>query len=342
MNAVAMKQSQLLSFLNAKVGSDAPPVWVWGPPGVGKSGLIRSFAADYCGEENLYDLRACLLESVDLRGLPKLTETEAVWVPPSFLPKGNKPSVLFADELAQAPVPVQNGFLQLALDRRIGEYNLPKDCIFIAASNRLEDRAGAQRTTSALNSRFCHVDLAVSNEDWLNWAAVAGVSPEVRSFVMFKPSILHSFDAAKGERAFPSPRSWEFASKLLPCIPSEDMALVILAGVLGASAAGEFLGYRRVYSALPSIEEILFNSHDVPKKPDVIYAVIGAATEYLRTHVEKKVDKAVCQLFNRLQPEYGVAGYKQALAIRPELVHTTKGTPEAREFFSKNRLMLQG
>lgn len=340
MNSIGLKQTQLLSFLNSTTDNQkAPPVWLWGPPGTGKSRLIWSYAKE--NDLDVVDLRACLLESVDVRGLPRFSGDTVQWVPPGFMPREGR-GVLFLDELAQAPIPVQNALLQLALDRKIGEYTLPEGWRVVAASNRLEDRAGANRTTSALNSRFCHVDLLVSSDDWLTWAATTGLNSEVRSFIMFKPTILHSFDAGKGERAFPSPRSWEFVSNLISSIPSDDMALAILGGVVGQGAAGEFLGYRRVYASLPNIEQVLFEKCDVPKKPDIVYALLGAATEYLRTHEEKRVDKAVCQLFNRLNPEYAVAGYKQAVAIRPELVHPTKGPTEAREFFTKNRHMLQG
>src|SRR5205807_8790447 len=115
------------------------PVYLWGRPGVGKSSLVRQAAAVL--GLGLVDVRATLLDPVDLRGLPRLVGDAAVWCPPAFLPKTGE-GVLFLDELAQAPPLVQAACLQLVLDRRVGEYELPSGWAVVAASNRAEARAG--------------------------------------------------------------------------------------------------------------------------------------------------------------------------------------------------------
>ena len=48
------------------------PVYLWGSPGSGKSSLVRQ-AADHL-KLKLIDVRATLLDPVDLRGLPKITK----------------------------------------------------------------------------------------------------------------------------------------------------------------------------------------------------------------------------------------------------------------------------
>src|SRR4029079_8083765 len=114
--------------------------------------------------------------------------------------------VLFLDELAQAPPLVQAACLQLTLDRRVGEHELPAGWSVIAASNRAEDRAGTHRLISPLLNRFVHLDLEVSNEDWQAWAVASGIAPEVRAFLRYRPALLFRFDPAVQERAFPTPR----------------------------------------------------------------------------------------------------------------------------------------
>jgi MoxR-like ATPase len=109
------------------------PIYLWGLPGVGKSSLIHQAAQQ--ASLDLLDLRAVLLDPVDLRGLPRIHNDLALWCPLAFLPKDGA-GVLFLDELAQAPPLVQAACLQLTLDRRLGEYVLPDGWSVVAASNR--------------------------------------------------------------------------------------------------------------------------------------------------------------------------------------------------------------
>src|SRR5262245_54438669 len=177
-----MRPSDLSQALSSLIPSNRP-VYLWGGPGIGKSSLIRQ-AADALGLD-LVDVRATLLDPVDLRGLPRLTDDTAVWCPPAFLPRSGS-GVLFLDELAQSPPLVQAACLQLVLDRRVGEYELPVGWSVVAASNRSEDRAGAHRLISPLLNRFVHLDLDVSADDWQAWAVKANISPEVRAFLRLR------------------------------------------------------------------------------------------------------------------------------------------------------------
>ena len=192
------------------------PLFIWGAPGVGKSSVVHQ-AADALSF-SLIDIRATLLDPVDLRGLPSVAKGKTTWCPPDFLPTKGK-GVLFLDELAQAAPAVQVALLQLTLDRRLGEYELPDGWSVVAASNRAEDRAGMHRLVSPLLNRFVHLDLDADAEAWQDWAAGAGVAPEVRAFLRFRPALLFQFDPAANPRAFATPRSWSYASDVMAAAP---------------------------------------------------------------------------------------------------------------------------
>ena len=66
-----------------------------------------------------------------------------------------------------------------------------------------------------LASRFVHLEIRVDAEDWLVWGAANGIAPEVLFFITYEPDLLHVFDPKSTERAFPTPRTWEFASNIV-------------------------------------------------------------------------------------------------------------------------------
>lgn len=337
-----MKASALASTLRS-CGS-VMPIWIEGPPGIGKSRIVHQWAKEVGG---LIDLRACLLESVDIRGLPRIGKDSAEWIPPDFLPREGKDSptgVLFLDELGQAPIPTQNALLQLSLDRTVGtHYKLPPGWIIVAASNRLEDRAGVNRTTSALNARFMHLSLQVDTDDWLAWAVQNDVNWEIRSYIQFRPNMLHKFDGKSDEKSHPNPRSWEFVSKIMAANPDPKAELDIFSGIVGRGAASEFQAHRKIYTKLPNIEDLLFKNAPVPTEPSIKYAIIGGAVDYLKTKAvgkdKKKVTEAVCAFMPKLGVEFAVAAYKQVTAV-DNTIFLEAGP--ARDFMVKHRALFIG
>ncbi len=292
------------------------PVYLWGSPGVGKSAVVRQ-AADTL-RLKLIDVRATLLDPVDLRGLPKVTKDRAEWCPPAFLPRSGD-GVLFLDELAQAPPMVQAACLQLVLDRRIGEYELPAGWSVVAASNRQEDRAGTHRLITPLLNRFVHLDLDVSLEDWQSWAVVNPVAPEVRAFLQYRPALLSQFEPVTNPRAFPTPRSWSFVSDVLAHTPAELLHRVA-AGCVGDGPAAEFVGFLQLYRELPDLDVVLQHPETapVPREPAIVYALVGALVE--KCKCDRTPVNSVIRYVLRFPDEFTLLALRDILAVKPKLV----------------------
>jgi ATPase family associated with various cellular activities (AAA) len=325
---VFVRPSEVTQALAALIPTRRP-IYVWGPPGAGKSSLVKQ-AADALGLA-LIDLRATLLDPVDLRGLPRLDGNVAVWLPPAFLPTTGS-GVLFLDELAQAAPLVQGACLQLTLDRRVGEYELPDGWTVVAASNRAEDRAGTHRLITPLLNRFVHLDLHVSAEDWQAWAAAHQVAPEVRAFLQYRPGLLAHYDPAANSRAFPTPRSWQFVSDVLGRTPAELLHPVV-GGCVGDGPAVEFLGFLRLYRELPELDSVLGNpdAAPVPREPAVLYALVGALVERCRQAQAPLASFVRYAL--RLPDEFTVLALRDALAVNPKLA----GLPAVQTWIAQAR-----
>jgi MoxR-like ATPase len=315
------------------------PIYLWGPPGVGKSSLIRQ-AAEAEGLQ-VCDLRAVLLDPVDLRGLPSINgDQRAHWCPPAFLPHGTDTNgVLFLDELAQAPPLVQAACLQLTLDRRVGEYVLPDGWTVVAASNRAEDRAGAHRLISPLLNRFVHLDLDASHDDWQAWALTFGIRPEVCAFLRFRPELLFQFDASRNQRAFPTPRSWQFVSEVVAATPAE-LLHAVAAGCVGEGPAAEFCAFVHVFQQLPNVDEVLANPAgcNVPTDPAVLYALSGAIVQRCRGADDTTLGAAVTYA-GRMPAEFGVLTVRDVASVNPKVLNV----PQCGEWLRNHRdLFLSG
>jgi hypothetical protein len=228
--------------------------------------------------------------------------------------------VFFLDEVGQAPIAMQQVCGQIALERRCGDYVLPEGWYVVAASNRLEDRAGTLRAPTNVLRRFTHLDVEVDHADWQAWAANAGIAPEVRSFLSYRPAHLFQFEPAHSERAFPTPASWEAVSDLLRVTPPE-LLLPVIAGTVGQGAAVEFVAFVEIRSKLPDPAQVLAApaTAPVPREPAVLYALAGALAEHCR-HAELPTLRAFVHYAGRMPEEFGVLAMRDAVAANPKVI----------------------
>ena len=313
-----MKSSKIKAALTCLL-SIPQPVFLWGPPGIGKSQIVRQTATSLNLE--LVDIRAVLLDPVDLRGLPKISQDGlSHWCAPAFLPTEGS-GVLFLDELNAAPPLVQAACYQLVLDRKLGEYRLPDNWAVVAAGNREQDRAVSHRMPSALANRFVHIDFEVDTDQWLEWAKEYGISRQVRAFIRFRPSLLHDFDPKRETRAFPSPRSWEFVSRLLESNPEPAMIYELVTGAVGKAAAAEFSGFLDLWNQLPSPSDIISDPDGipVPENPAVLFAL----SEMMGAAMTLDNICLVMSWVRRLPPEFSVLLMREAVLKTPKIVETS-------------------
>ncbi len=263
-----------LEFLSAREGSHTP-VMLWGPPGVGKSQIVSQVASRH--DAPVIDIRLSQMEPSDLRGIPFRVENRVEWATPSMLPdeqRHGKFGILFLDEITSCPPSVSAAAYQLILDRRLGEYRVPEGWAIFAAGNRQGDRGITYAMPSPLANRFSHFEVEANLDDWAAWAYSNGIDDRLIGFLRFRPELLFDFDPS--HQAFPSPRSWEFASRALSKF-GNDLLLPALQGCVGPAAGLELHAFVMNLEKMPDIDAIM-NGEDipVPKEMDIQYAVAAA------------------------------------------------------------------
>ena len=276
------------------------PVFLWGPPGIGKSDLIKKISEDISAM--LIDLRLSQFDPTDLRGIPYFNSKNCSmeWAPPADLPnredsKKHDRIILFLDEMNSATPAVQAAAYQLILDRKIGNYSLPDNVLLVAAGNRESDKGITFNMPSPLANRFIHLELKADFDTWLTWSIESNIHPDVVSYLTYSKSDLYDFDPRIASRAFATPRSWEFVSQILLSDSDEETRRNLISGTIGDGLTIKFMAYRKISSELPNPIDIL---NGKVKKIDTkeISAhhslIIGLCYE-LRSASENKIDSSL-------------------------------------------------
>jgi hypothetical protein len=235
------------------------PAMIWGPPGIGKSELIAEIGAEQ--GRPVIDMRLLLLEPTDIKGIPYYDpESKTMkWAQPADLPRDDylANAILFLDEINAAPPSVQAAAYQLILNRRVGEYHLPKGVSMACAGNRESDKGVTYRMPSPLANRLVHIEMAANFEDWQKWAINNRVHPDVVGFLSHHKQKLFNFDPKSSDKAFATPRSWVFVSQLIDDTMAESMNTALVAGTVGEGLATEFSAHRKVAARMPKSEDVL-------------------------------------------------------------------------------------
>ena len=269
------------------------PIFLWGPPGIGKSDLIKQIGEDTNRE--VIDVRLALWEPTDIKGIPYFDSNAGTmtWAPPAELPTDPKSkAILFLDELNSAPPAVQAAAYQLILNRRVGTYVLPEGVDIVAAGNRDGDKGVTYRMPAPLANRFVHLEMKVDFEDWQDWATLNGIHPEVVGYVGYAKQDLYDYDPKSPSKSFATPRSWSFVSDLVADeeIDSETLTNLV-SGAIGDGLAVKFMAHRKIASKLPKPDDILDGKvKDLEiKEVSAMYSLTVGLCYELKDRADKKV-----------------------------------------------------
>jgi hypothetical protein len=274
------------------------PLFLWGPPGIGKSELVADITAELGGA--MIDLRLGQMEPTDIRGIPFYNKDSGKmdWAEPVDLPTEEYAAqypivVLFLDEMNSSAPSVQAAAYQLILNRRIGKYRLPDNVVMVAAGNRESDKGVTYRMPTPLANRFIHQEMKVDFTSWQEWAVNHNIHKDVVGYLSFAKNDLYEFDAKSASRAFATPRSWSFVSELLDDEDGDDdTTMNLVAGTVGEGLAVKFMAHRKIAGRMPKPEDILAGKETElnVKEISAMYSLVISMCYELKDAIEKKVD----------------------------------------------------
>lgn len=338
-----------------------------GPPGVGKSSIIRKVAEDL--NLKVIDYRVTIKDPTDFGGLPNffsmkdkngddITRVQHVGntsfplqriddLPYKYDEDMNPIMengvhaqydgwLLFFDELSSASPMIKAACYQILLEREVCGEKL-HDCVaMVAAGNRETDGAIASRMGTALENRLITIECEADKDGWLDWAVNANIDIRITSFVKWKPDMITHFNANHGDINFSSCRSLEFTQALLEqsSFVIDDVAKILIKGALGKGAGTEFIGFCNYYTEIPDIKDIVANptTTKVPEGLGHQYALAGVLAQAM----DKQNGAAIIQYASRIGKEFQVVMAGDACKRNPSLM----GIPQFSKWIDDNTNLL--
>jgi hypothetical protein len=308
-------------------------LFITGTMGIGKSDVVAEASKEIAEEKGLefvknewgegkfgvIDIRVSQRNPEDFKGLPMFNKEKKTteWYAPEELPREGS-GIIFLDELNLAPPSIQAAAYQLILDRQLGTYRVPDGWGIVAAGNGSSDNASTFTLPSPLANRFSHVKLLPPKvSDWTMWAAANGINSNIIAFLNFKEVLLYKFDANLEDVAFPTPRSWAFASRLIDGEKKEETIRRFVASAVGEGTASEYIGYHKMAAQL-DIDSMIKNPEDFksPTQVNMKYAVATAFAD--RYNKNTKILQNLCKIWLKLEPEFTVISMKMCKAYKPK------------------------
>lgn len=278
------------------------PVLLWGNPGEGKTAAVESARELGWLVETVIITHS---EPSDFAGLPVVTSDGSVSLaPPSWakrLAEHPGRAIAFFDEFSTASPSLQAAALRPLTHYEVGSIQLPQSVAFVAAANPADVAAAGWELTAPTASRFVHLDWGMPYEVFAD-GIVTGRWPSlpvheeplgydrfladervlVAGFLRVRESQLSVIPAVAAERgrAFPTPRTWDYAARLVAFAKAVDapaeVVRLLVAGCVGDAAAHEYLRFTAEHD-LPDPELLLGNPSVVDftgARPDRVFVTL--------------------------------------------------------------------
>ncbi|MBQ6885223.1 MAG: AAA family ATPase [Clostridia bacterium] len=323
--------------------------FLWGPAGVGKSQAVRQIAQEIekrtDKKAQVIDVRLLLFNPIDLRGIPTINEdkTLAVWLKPQIFKMDENPdtvNILFLDELTAAPQSLQAAAYQICLDRKVGEHQLPDNCIVIAAGNRTTDQSVSYKMPKALCNRLMHFNVTTNYKAWLKWAMTNDIDNRIIGYLAFADNKL-CVEPESSDLAYTTPRSWEHVNYLLKTIDTDiDTILPLISGCVGIDTAMEFKTWVKTHNDLPAVEDVLKGRNfKYPRTSDALLAFVSSLVSAIHSYREEisvtELENA-CNYINKIPTDFAMMFYTDLNSIEEIRLKLMKCSA-SQEWYSKNK-----
>ena len=222
------------------------PVLLIGPPGIGKTAIIRQIADELGCALVAYSMTHHTRQSAI--GLPFISEkvyggvarqvTEYTMseivaaIYDTMQDTGKDSGILFLDEINCVSETLTPVMLQLLQNKTFGNVPLPEDWVIVAAGNPPEYNKSVRELDMVTLDRVKHMDVSADLAVWQRYAVAQGVHPAVRTYLSVYPDHFYRITETDRGLSFVTARGWEDMSLMLRMMEEDPEGLTACRGVL--------------------------------------------------------------------------------------------------------------
>ncbi len=283
--------------------------FLWGRAGIGKTSIVKQYAGDkgwkffalYLGTQSDIGDVLGLAEFVDNGDGSKSTD----FATPKWLndiieyctanPKSG--AIIFLDEFNRARRDIISGMFSLALDKTFHKIKLPKNCHVIAAGNPPTDEYYVTDVNdTALMSRFVHVKLEPTFEEFLSYAQTIEMNSTLTGFLKNQPELLEDKHTDFELPVKVDRRSFERLDKLFKLNTPKELIEQLMPGIIGLERTVAYMNYLKSSETPLTGEEVINKSKfELVMKwsnpENIMASLLNLTCENLEKHLQELHDK---------------------------------------------------
>ena len=311
------------------------PVFLMGPPGIGKTAIMRQIADELDVGLVSYSMTHHTRQSA--LGLPfiahknyggeqfEISEYTMSEIIASVYEQmeltGKKEGILFLDEINCVSETLAPAMLQFLQNKTFGRHKVPQGWIVVAAGNPPEYNRSVREFDIVTWDRLKRIDVEPDYAAWREYAANNGVSAAILTYLDIKKNDFYQIETTVSGKSFVTARGWEDLSRMInlyeKLLIEVDESLVVQY-LQNKQIAKEFSIYYDLFNKYKSdykIEKILSGEADDEVKQRAAQAqfderlsllglLLSAVTERAKTAMQTEtVIKNLRDIIREIKPQ---------------------------------------